>query len=173
MCESAGHHIAQLPQSELTAEQLLATLSELIINTTDAGELTKDLIEKTFNIHLEQWEANLAGYGARLTSEWNVAISVGNYESIGPSVALRFVPSEDREIPMTDICAVDANAFGARLEQANFIREARYGIHGERWGSAYRRGTLQVVASTEGEANEPAEKIAHACIESVQIRRHG
>jgi hypothetical protein len=170
--EHPDDHVTALPQSELTAEQLLAKLSELIISTTDANELTKDAVEAIFGLQLEQYEEDVFDYGARLTSDWNVAISVSNFESSGPTVTLRFFPGASRDdLTMTDICGVDAAAFGTQLEQAGFIGRPATDVHGlQHYGTKYRRGSLQITVLTKREATEPPEMRSHACVETVQIQ---
>lgn len=171
MSES-NEYISKLPQSDLTAEQLLSKLAELITDITDADQLTNALIESAFDIRLEPYDGDY-DYAARLTPEWNVSIVVRNDELAGRIVEFGFFDSnEETTADMTDICGVDSDVFGRAMLQAGFELRASHGVHGERRGNEYRRGSVQVSTLTQGEANQPHEKIAHECITSVRIQRH-
>lgn len=173
MTDTPDDRITDLPQSESTAEQLLTQLTKLIINTTDVRQLTRQVVENAFRIQLGRSSEDTSSYAARITSDWNIGIEVNDHEDDGRGVRFEFFESGGDRPPMTSICALDADAFGAELQRAGFIRTAQYGIHGERLGADYRRGALQVVASTGGEAGEPTEAISHACIKAVEIQQHG
>lgn len=161
----------RLLQSEHTADQLLGKLLELIIDLTDVDELTVEVVQHAFQVQLEPYED--AAYGsARLTNGWNVRVEVSDDEVYGPGFGLHFFGNEgDRSAPMSDICAVDADAFAARLVDAGFERQPYYSIHGGRAGDFLTRGSIRVTTSVRGEASEPNEKIKHSCITSVQVQR--
>lgn len=171
MSESADY-IDQLPQSPHTAEQLLSLLIELITKTTDVEQLTDHVIETTFGIHLGPFEEDQTDYAARLTPEWNIEIVASDDEVAGRIVELRFFDSnEEASADLTGICGVDSKAFGTALVRAGFEQKAVHGVHGERQGQEYRRGDVEVLTLTRGEANEPHQKISHECITSVWVRR--
>lgn len=171
MSES-NDYISKLPQLDLTAEQLLSKLADLITDTTDADQLTNALIESAFGIRLESYDADY-DYAARLTSEWNVSIVVRNDDLAGRIVELGFFDNnEETAADMTDICGVDSDAFGHAMLRARFEPREIHGIHGERQGDEYLRGSVQVSVLTRGEAGQPDEKIAHECITTVRIQRH-
>lgn len=169
MSESADY-ISQLPQSPHTAEQLLVLLIKLVAKITDVEELTDDVIEATFGIQLDPSEHDQKDYAARLTPEWNVSVVVSDDEVNGRILELGFFDShKDPVAALTDICGVDSDAFGTALMRAGFEQNAVHGVHGERQGQGYRRGSIEVLALTRGEANEPHDKIRHDCITSVWV----
>lgn len=172
MSNSAKDEWSLLPQSEHTADQILGKLLELIINATDVGELTVEVVEDSFHVRLKPFED--AAYGsARLTDDWNVRLDVSDDEVYGPGIGLHFFGNRgDRSAPMSDICAVDADTFAARLVSAGFERRPYYGIHGGLAGDFLIRGSVRVTTSVRGEASEPNDKVTHSCITSVQVQRH-
>jgi len=165
---------SQLPQSQLTAEQLLTKLIELIINSQTTDDISKATLETTFGVLLTRSDSGGERFAARLTANWNVAISFTNYASSGPIARLAFSSAtNDPETPMTDICGIDAEALASALTDASFERSPVFGIHGERWGATFTRGPVRIDVGTGGEASEPSEKITHACIKWVAIKSNG
>lgn len=164
-------YILQLPQSRLPAEDLLSRLTELIISATDADQLTRDVINDTFDVQLETYEEHRADYAARLTPEWNVSIELSSDPRSGPVFEFAFFDrSEGLNAPITEICGFDAAAFAMALTAAGFEQVTTYGVHGGIVGDGFVRGPVQVMTSTRGEAAEPPEKITHRCITSVWVR---
>lgn len=171
MSESTDY-IAQLPQSPHTAEELLRLLIGLIIKTTDVEQLSDEVIEAAFGIHLDPFEEGRKDYAARLTPDWNVDIVASGDEVAGRILELGFFDSdEETKADLTAICGVDSNAFGTSLLRAGFEQKTTRGVHGEHRGRQYTRGAVEVLTLTRGEANQPHEKISHECITSVWVRR--
>jgi len=171
MSESADY-IAGLPQSPHSAERLLHLLIELIAKTTDVGELTDDVIEASFEIKLDPFQADKKEHAARLTSEWNVALVVTDDESAGRMIELGFFDSNEETVaPLTEICGVDSSNFGTALVDAGYQERPIHGVHGEPSGKEYSRGPVRVVTQTRGEARQPPDKTSHECITSVWIQR--
>lgn len=173
MSDSAKKQISRLPQSDLTAEQLLTKLLELITSANEVDQLTEGLIESTLGVHLEPYDEDSSSYAARLTETWNVKVEVSDDEFYGHGVDLRFFDTEGgTRAPMADICAVDSDAFSRTLVNAGFERQPYRGIHGAFIGDFLTRGSVQVITSVHGEASEPDEKRTHQCIAAVQVRRY-
>lgn len=167
-------YISRLPQSRLSAEQLLRQLAELIINTTDVAGLTKDTVDDAFGVELKTYEEDRADYAARLTPEWNVSIelSIDHDQPSGPVFELAFFDStEGVNAPMTEICGLDAASFATTLTVAGFEQTTTYGVHGGIVGDGFVRGPVQVMTSTRGEAAKPPENTTHRCITSVWVRQ--
>lgn len=173
MPDSAKERISQLPQSKLTAEQLLTILLELISDTHDVGQLTTEVIDDAFGIRLQPYEEDSFAYAGRLTKTWNVRVEVSDDEFYGPGVDVRFFDSEGgRRAPMSDICAVDSDTFSETLANAGFERQPYTGIHGGFAGEFLTRGAVRVTTSVRGEASQPEEKVTHSCITAVQVQRY-
>lgn len=165
-------YISQLPQSRLTAGDLLGRLTELIISATDVDQLTRDVINDTFGVQLETYEEHRADCAARLTPDWNVSIELSSDPRSGPVFEFAFFDrSESLNAPITEICDFDATAFAVALREAGFEQATTYGVHGGIIGDDFVRGRVRVMTSTRGEAAEPPEKFTHRCITSVWIRR--
>lgn len=173
MSDSAKKQISQLPQSDLTAEQLLTKLLDLLTSANEVEELTKSLVESTFGVHLEPYDEDSSSYAARLTETWNVRVEISDDEFYGHGVDLRFFDTDGgTRAPMSDICALDSDAFSGTLVNAGFGRQPYPDIHGGRIGDLLTRGPVQVITSVYGEASEPDEKRTHQCIAAVQVRRY-
>lgn len=164
--------LSGLPRSELTAEQLLTKLLELITATNEPEQLTRQAVESKIGMPLEHVEDDVFGHRAQLTSQWAYTLDTANDEVDGPGVALDFSPIKPGDHPdMTDICGVDSEAFASVLINAGFERRTYHGVHGSIGGDYFSRGSVQVTTSVRGEADGPFEKITHNCIFAVRIGR--
>lgn len=171
MSDSTDKHSPTLPQAELSADELLNRLLELIINTTDVGMLSAPVIEAAFHVHLEPYEDTVF-YAARLSDDWNYKIEVSDDELYGPGLYLRFFGNQgDTPASMSDICALDADAFAITLQGAGFDRQTSYGIHGGILGDFLTRGSVRVTTGVRREASELHEKSARGYITAVQVQR--
>lgn len=170
---SAKEEISRLPQSRLSAEALLTGLLNLVIHADDVEQLTAGLVEATFGVHLEPYEEDSSAYAARLTEMWNFKVEVSDDEFYGHGVDLHFFDNEGgTRAAMSDICAVDAEAFSDTLAAAGFGRQPYPGIHGGFGGDFLTRGRIRVTTSVRGEASEPPERRTHNCITAVQVQRY-
>lgn len=159
-----------LPQSEITAEQLLTRLLELIKSSTSIGDFTFAKVQQALGMPLETYERGKWGLRAQLTADWSYSLTAFEKFTLGPRILLDFVDHSEAPTPMTDICQVDANSFIAELSQAGFSNMVRYGEHGRLLGNDLARGDLIIEIATVGEAGEPTEKVLHRCIKSIMVR---
>lgn len=159
-----------LPQSEITAEQLLTRLLELIKSSTSVTDLTFDRVQQALGVPLETYGPGKWGLRSQLTPEWSYSLTAFEKFTLGPRILLDFVNHAQPRAPMTDICQVDVRTFTAELSRTGFSNLVRYGEHGRLLGHDLARGDLTVEMVTEGETGQSSEKAVHSCIKSIMVR---
>jgi hypothetical protein len=156
-----------LPQSNLTAEQLLSRMLDLIISSSDISDFTEERVARSIGLQLMPYQDVEFGARAQLTPAWWYRLEgIRSYKG-EPELQLSFEESDgDRAAPMTDIAQVDVDRFSRELESAGFTRQTWYGEHGRQLGEYFDRKQLHVTVGTRGESSENA---GHQCVQFVRI----
>ena len=158
-----------LPQSDVTAEQLLNRLLELIKHSTSIADFTAATVGSALGVRLHTFAPGRAGYRARLTPEWSCTLTTHQKYGLGPRMLLDFISEPPGRVPMTGICQIDVRSFTGELSQAGFSNTVHYGEHGWRMGNLLEHGGLTVELSACSEADQPQDKFEHHCIRSVLV----
>ncbi|QGN34195.1 hypothetical protein [Microlunatus sp. Gsoil 973] len=160
-----------LPQSELTAVQLLTRLLELIKNSDSVADFSFDQVQRALDVPIERYGPNKWGTQARLTRNWNYAIHALEDFPDGARVMVSFFEDESTTFgDMTEICQLDFDDFTGDLRSAGFMKQSFYGDHGIPLYDAYTRNHLRVEVSSRGEASRSSDKVLHQCIQAVLVR---
>ena len=160
-----------LPQSELTAEQLLTWLLELIKNSVSVAEFTFARVGQTLGVPLTTYAPGKWGYRARLTPDWSYAINALEDLPDGARFRFSFFDNEGGNSgAMSQICQLDFDDFTGMLRSAGFAKAATYGEHGELVYDAYTRDRLGIEVSPRGEAEGSSDKVLHQCVQSIMVR---
>ncbi|MBO0810521.1 MAG: hypothetical protein J2P23_00585 [Microlunatus sp.] len=159
-----------LPWSEITAEQLLTRLLELIKGSTSAADLTFERVRESLGVPLRRTPPDLWGASAQLTPDWTYAI-IGQEDSpSGQGMRLTFFDSDDRpSADMGSICQLDFDDFTGALRSAGFEKTSIYGSRGELVYDDYKRDQLRVEVSPRGESGSSTAKKLHLCVRSVMV----
>lgn len=159
-----------LPWSEITAEQLLTRLLELIKDSTSAADFTFERVGRSLGVPLHRTPPDLWGGAARLTSDWRYAILGLEDSPSGQGIRLSFVDNDDSAAAdMGPICQVDFDDFTGELRSAGFAKRSIYGEHGELVYDSYERDQLYVEVAPVGESGSSTAKKLHLCVESVRV----
>lgn len=160
-----------LPQSELTAEQLLTRLLELIKNATSVADITLAQVQQALGARLQTYGPSSWGGRARLTPTWSYAINALEDLPDGARLRLSFFDNEGGTSgDMSQICQLDFDTFTGALQNAGFTKTSIYGEHGESTFDSYTRGQLRVEVTSRGEAGGSSERVLHQCVQSIMVR---
>lgn len=153
----------------LTAEALLQRLLALIADSNDIQDFNAKRIRQAFEVEFFVDEGRL-GFGERLSRDWWSSLERDPDGAYGPSFELAFRPDRTgSHPPATDICALDYDRFAAELAAMGFEHETCYGEHGRIVHETFERNGVTLTVYTRGEADEPPEKITHACVMRVIV----
>jgi hypothetical protein len=156
-----------LPWSEITAEQLLTRLLELIKDSASAADFTLTQVGESLGVPLQTYAPGRWGARARLTPDWSYALLATEQFALGPRVLLDFFDQQHATpSPMTEICQIDASSFITELSHAGFSNTVKYGEHDRLLGNYLTRGDLNVELSIRGESDT---EVDHRCIQSVLV----
>lgn len=166
--------MAETAHPALDAQRALSCLLDLIRGIRDVGDIDSVRLRRIFGVEFREAGGRL-GFGEQVSRDWWTAFEWDPAHPSGPRFEFSFQPAvPGTHPPASAICAMDADAFAASLMAMGFMREARHAEHGrpshdvfERPG--FERPGVVINVHTRGEADEPAEKIAHACVERVHI----
>lgn len=160
-----------LPQSEITAEQLLTRLLELIKSSRSITDFTLAKLQQALGAQLETYGPSSWGGRARLTPNWGYAINALEDLPDGARLRFSFFDNEGGTSGnMSQICQLDFDTFTGALQSAGFAKTSIYGEHGESTFESYTRGQLRVEVTSRGEAGGSSEKVLHQCIQSIMVR---
>jgi len=153
----------------LDAEQSLLRLLEMIRGSKTVQDITADRLQQTFGVEFTV-ASGRSGFGERLTRDWWSSIELDPDHPYGARVEFSFRPDQAGTYPpLTDICKVDFDRFAAELQKMGFSRETYRAEHNRVIHDLFQRDGLSVTVYTRGEADNPPEKITHACVQMVLI----
>lgn len=151
------------------AEQSLLRLLELIRGSKTVQDITTDRLQRMFGVEFTV-ASGRSGFGERLTRDWWSSIEFDPNHPYGARVEFSFRPDQAGAYPpLTDICKVDFDRFAAELQKMGFSRETYRAEHNRVIHDLFEREGLSVTVYTRGEADNPPEKITHACVQMVLI----
>ena len=164
--------LVPLPQSPISADQLLLGVLDLIRDSRSIDAFTHNEVARVTGLPIERFEGGEWGYDAQLTPEWRFGFVFDPSAIGGPLFDLGFLnPEGVPEGDMTGICGIDYDEFASGLTDAGFTHQTLLGEHGRRLTEEFRRGAgLHVTIATQGEASAPLEKQSHQCITLIQVR---
>lgn len=165
---------ATAPQAlapQLDAERSLLRLLDLIRDSRTIDDMDADRLRTTFGVAFAA-DAGRLGFGERLTGDWWSSFEFDPADTSGPRFEFGFRPDPPGTYPpLGDLCRIDFDRFAAELAEMGFLRETRRGEHGRVIHDLFQREGLTVTVYTRGEADDPPEKITHACVLRVLIDR--
>ena len=163
---------ATAPQAlspRLGAEQSLLRLLDLIRGSRTIQDIDAARLEQTFGVAFAADSGRL-GFGERLTGDWWSSFEFDPANPYGPRFEFSFRPDPPGTYPpLSDICRIDFDRFAAELEKMGFSRETYRAEHNRVIHDLFQRAGLTVTVHTRGEADNPPEKITHACVQMVLI----
>ena len=168
---SAANQDTDQINSKISAEQLLLRLLELIKSSETIQDFTPERMGEAMKVKAQTFGPGHFGYGVALTRDWSYALEVNEKGISGSRLDLEFIDRKStKDSPATDICKIDFNRFASALETAGFKQQPLYGEHGEIVFHRFDRPGLSITVATRGEADEPIEKISHACVRLVTVQ---
>ena len=160
---------SQALSPRLDAEQSLLRLLDLIRESRTIRDITAERLQQTFGVAFAS-DAGRLGFGERLTGDWWSSFEFDPANTYGPRFEFTFRPDPPGTYPpLGDICKVDFDRFAAELQTMGFKRETYRGEHNRVIHDLFQREGLTVTVHTRGEADDPPEKITHACVLMVLI----
>lgn len=160
---------SQAHAPRLDAEQSLLRLLDLIRDSRTLRDVTAERLQRTFGVPFVEDSGRL-GFGERLTADWWSSFELDPGHAYGPRFEFAFRPDPPgTHPPLTDICAVDFDRFAAELQKMGFSRETYRAEHNRVIHDLFQRPGLSVTVYTRGEADDPPEKISHACVLMVLV----
>lgn len=167
--------------SELTAEELLQRVLELVRTSKSISDFTLDRLEKIMGVSVERGSDGY-GHSARLTSQWLYDFSMRAVDTSTPEDGMRFAfgfdEIPDDPPPMTDICQLDFDHFTAELEAMGYTREPYYDspppadmgrprlAHGRLIYESFSGPHLYIEVYPRGETSAKAN---HDCVKMLRI----
>lgn len=153
------------PTANVTAEQAMRGMLDLIRATPSVAELTPEAMGERLGLPITRLSADHFGYAQPLGDGWAFSVERHQVGTVGPRVDLIFSPvGEDRPIAKP-ICTPDFSHFTQELERMGFKRNRAYGEH-SRWAyDAFDRAGQHVEVYplvTEGTTG--------ACVHMVLVR---
>lgn len=153
----------------LDAERSLLRLLDLIRDSRTIRDITAERLQQIFGVAFAS-DAGRLGFGERLTGDWWSSFEFDPASTDGPRFEFSFRPDPPGTYPpLSDICKVDFDRFAAELQTMGFKRETYRGEHNRVIHDLFQREGLTVTVHTRGEADDPPEKITHACVRMVLI----
>lgn len=153
----------------LDAEQSLLRLLDLIRDSRTIRDITAERLQQTFGVAFAADSGRL-GFGERLTGDWWSSFEFDPANAYGPRFEFAFRPDPPGTYPpLSDICRIDFDRFAAELTKLGFSRDTHRGEHNRVIHDLFQREGLAVTVRTRGEADDPPEKITHACVLMVLI----
>ena len=153
----------------LDAEQSLLRLLDLIRDSKTVQDITDDRLQATFGVAFTTNSGRL-GFAEQITQDWWSSFELDPARAQGAQFEFAFRPSQPESYPAaTDICSVDFDRFAAELQKQGFSRETYRAEHNRVIHDLFQRPGLTVTVYTRGEADNPPEKITHACVQMVLI----
>lgn len=153
----------------LDAEQSLLRLLDLIRGSKTIQDINAERLQQTFGVAFASDSARL-GFGERLTGDWWSSFELDPASASGPRFEFNFRPDPPGTYPpLTDICKIDFDRFAAELQTMGFSRETYRAEHNRVIHDLFQREGLTVTVYTRGEADNPPEKISHACVRMVLV----
>lgn len=153
----------------LDAEQSLLRLLDLIRDIKTIQDIDAERLQKTFGVAFAADSGRL-GFGERLTGDWWSSFEFDPANSYGPRFEFTFRPDPPGTYPpLSDVCKVDFDRFAAELTKMGFSRETYRAEHNRVIHDLFQRPGLSVTVYTRGEADNPPEKISHACVLMVLV----
>lgn len=160
---------APIDPPTLTAEALLQRLLALVSDSKGIEDFNPRRIRRAFEVEFFVDEGRL-GFGERLCRDWWSSLELDPDGAYGPSFELAFRPDRTGTYPpATEICALDYDSFAAELTAMGFEHETCYGEHGRVIHETFERNGVTLTVYTRGEADEPHDKITHACVMRVIV----
>lgn len=156
---------------KLSAEELLFNLLELIRSSKAIEDFTQEKIRDVVGLDTRLYGPGHYGIRGQLTAEWNYALEVRLSYKYGPHINFGLGEvTPNSSPPMTDVCRLDFDRFSSELKSMGFLWEPYYVEHGRILYHGFYRHGMRLEIGTWGEANEPTEKIGHACIHTIIIK---
>jgi len=158
---------------KFNAEQMLLRLLELIRSSHSIEDFTPEHLSKVMRVKLDfaRDGSERYGFGEAVAPRWEHGFGVNRTSKGGPYFEFSFNERPlNSDPPMTDICQIDFDRFSAELRSMNFHEEPYYAEHGRILYHGFYRPGMTLEIGTWGEANEPTEKVGHACIHTIIIR---
>lgn len=153
----------------LDAEQSLLRLLDLIRDSKTIQDITAERLQQTFGVAFAADSGRL-GFGERLTKDWWSSFELDPASTYGARFEFSFRPDPPGTYPpLSDICAIDFDRFAAELVKQGFTRETYRGEHNRVIHDLFQRAGLTVTVYTRGEADNPPDKITHACVQMVLV----
>lgn len=156
-----------------TAQDALARVLELIRTGTSLDVFTPDYVSRAMgqDVSYRRDGSGRFGAGGVLTTDWNYGFGINKTETKEAWFEFLFLPNPPDASPsMSDICQLDFEAFAGELEQMGFSRQRNLVEDGRWMSEIFERPGMRVEVFPRGEADTPAEKTTHQCIEWIHIR---
>ncbi len=160
---------SQALSPRLDAEQSLLRLLDLIRDSKTIQDITAERLQQTFGVAFAADSGRL-GFGERLTGDWWSSFELDPGNTYGPRFEFTFRPDPPGTYPpLSHICKIDFDRFAAELTKMGFSRETYRAEHNRVIHDLFQRPGLSVTVYTRGEADNPPEKISHACVLMVLV----
>lgn len=174
-CALAISGCAQLPPPassaapKLSAEQTLQRVLDFARDNTRVADLNAERLRKIFGVPFETAGTNI-GYGEKVAPNWWSAIQLLTAPPNGPRLDVSFHPDPPSSNPaMTEICKLDYDRLAAELKAMGFKHQTYRAEHRRVIQENFERPGMTLWVYTQGEADEPREKITHACVRMILI----
>lgn len=118
--------------ANVTAQQALHGMLELIRSTPSVAELTPEAMAKRLGMPIKRLSDDHFGYAQPLSDGWAFSIERQKVGTVGPRVDLIFSPVGEDHPATTSICKPNFGHFTQELERMGFKRQSARGEHG-RW----------------------------------------
>lgn len=159
------------PQSTLSAEQLLTRMLELLSTRRQISDVDLDAVRSLAPDADVDLDGPRLRQIARLTPQWRYLLQFDPDEPIGPMLHLEFFDSQGGvDAPLTEIAHIDLDQFSARMRTIGFAEQEIADELGGSRGRDFTAGDLRVTVTSIGEADSPADSVAHRCIRSITVR---
>ncbi|WP_418120677.1 hypothetical protein [Variovorax sp. 350MFTsu5.1] len=120
-----------LSSSDLSADQALQRMLELIRSSRSVADVTPASMQRALGVQVKKVDSQQFGYGQRLPGNWAFGIMRQDVSGAG-RVDLTFSPLPGMQPVPWSRCEPDFARFTARLASMGFARHSSYGEHG-RW----------------------------------------
>lgn len=158
---------------QITAEQALTRLLELIRSSKSIQDFTPEHVSQAMGVKIEHAHDGSGnyGFGEDVTSEWNHGFGVNMKVMPGPRFDFSFNPIVPGTYPdMTDVCQVDFDQFSSELKAMGFSSEPYYAEHGRLASHLFTRPGMKIEVYPDGEWVWSEEKgNGRTCVKMVLI----
>jgi hypothetical protein len=167
---STSNHDALSEKPRMNAETALSKVLDLIRSGAGIKDFTPERISEITGLQMNFDGPDRFGAGEKVTPYWNYSFYMNRASLNGAQFVFSFDPvSLGQSPPATDICRMDFDEFSSALEGMGFKKQVNYGEHGQVVNYKFDSPHMFVSVGTEGEDNEPHEKIAHQCVRTATI----